>query len=85
MTSVHLINIKNKLKPYIMKHTIIDLFEQSVKKYSDNTYLWENTTGTFEPTTYSQLHQLVYRYGAGLVKLGVKPTDSVALLSEGRN
>lgn len=85
MTSVHLINIKNKLKPYIMKHTIIDLFEQSVKKYSDNTYLWENTTGTFEPTTYSQLHQLVYRYGAGLVKLGVKPKDSVALLSEGRN
>lgn len=68
-----------------MKHTIIDLFEQSVKKYSDNTYLWENTTGTFEPTTYSQLHQLVYRYGAGLVKLGVKPKDSVALLSEGRN
>lgn len=85
MASVHLINIKNKLKPYIMKHTIIDLFEQSVKKYSDNTYLWENTTGTFEPTTYSQLHQLVYRYGAGLVKLGVKPKDSVALLSEGRN
>lgn len=85
MTNVHLINIKNKLKPYIMKHTIIDLFEQSVKKYSDNTYLWENTTGTFEPTTYSQLHQLVYRYGAGLVKLGVKPKDSVALLSEGRN
>lgn len=68
-----------------MKHTIIDLFEQSVKKYSDNTYLWENTTGTFEPTTYSQLHELVYRYGAGLVKLGVKPKDSVALLSEGRN
>lgn len=68
-----------------MKHTIIDLFEQSVKKYSDNTYLWENTTGTFEPTTYSQLHKLVYRYGAGLVKLGVKPKDSVALLSEGRN
>lgn len=85
MTNVHLINIKNKLKPYIMKHTIIDLFEQSVKKYSDNTYLWENTTGTFEPTTYSQLHKLVYRYGAGLVKLGVKPKDSVALLSEGRN
>ena len=68
-----------------MKQTIIDLFEQSVKKYPNNTYLWENTTGTFEPTTYSQLHKLVYRYGAGLVKLGVKPKDSVALLSEGRN
>ncbi len=68
-----------------MKKTIVDLFEESVKRYSNNTFLLEKTGKKFEPTTYKQVHEQVYRMGAGLQALGVKKGDTMALLSEGRN
>ena len=68
-----------------MKKTIIDLFEESVRKYPNNTFLLEKTSKKFEPTTYSQVKQQVYRLGAGLQALGVTKGDNMALLSEGRN
>lgn len=68
-----------------MKKTIIDLFEQSVKLYPDNTFLLEKTDKVFEPTTYTQVKEQVYNLGAGLQALGVKKGDTMALLSEGRN
>ena len=68
-----------------MKKTIIDLFENSVKVYPNNTFLLEKTDKVFEPTTYSQVQEKVYALGAGLQALGVKKGDTMALLSEGRN
>lgn len=68
-----------------MKKTIIDLFEASVKNYPNNTFLLEKTGKQFEPTTYTQVKEQVYRLGAGLQALGVKKGDNIALLSEGRN
>ena len=68
-----------------MKKTLVDLFEQSVKDYSNNTFLLEKTGKEFEPTTYAQVQELVYKLGAGLQALGVKKGDNMALLSEGRN
>ena len=68
-----------------MKKTIVDLFENSVKMYANNTFLLEKKTKKFEPTTYKQTQELVYRLGAGLQALGVKKGDTMALLSEGRN
>ena len=68
-----------------MKKTIIDLFEASVKRYPNNTFLLEKTSKVFEPTTYTQVKEQVYRLGAGLQALGVKKGDCMALLSEGRN
>jgi long-chain acyl-CoA synthetase len=68
-----------------MKRTLIDLFENSVKQYAGNTFLLEKTKEAFEPTTYAQVKELVYRLGAGLVALGVKKGDNMALLSEGRD
>ena len=65
--------------------TIIDLFEESVKKYSNNTFLWEKKTTVFEPLTYEETKKQVYRLAAGLINLGVQPGDKIALLSEGRN
>ncbi|MBE6301430.1 MAG: long-chain fatty acid--CoA ligase [Parabacteroides distasonis] len=67
-----------------MKKTIIDLFENSVKLYPNNPFLWEKTT-KFEPTTYKQVQEQVYQVAAGLMALGVKKGDNMALLSEGRN
>lgn len=68
-----------------MKRTLIDLFEESVKQYADNTFLLEKTGKEFSPTTYSQVKEQVYRLGAGLQALGVKKGETMALLSEGRN
>lgn len=68
-----------------MKKTLVDLFEASVSKYPNNTFLLEKTSKKFEPTTYAQVKEQVYRFGAGLQALGVKKGDTMALLSEGRN
>jgi long-chain acyl-CoA synthetase len=69
---------------YDMK-TIIDLFETSVSKYAEKTFLWEKKTTRFEPVTYEETKEKVYRFAAGLMSLGVQAGDKVALLSEGRN
>ena len=68
-----------------MKKTLVDLFEESVKNYPNNTFLLEKTDKVFEPTTYAQVKEKVYQLGAGLQALGVKKGDNMALLSEGRN
>lgn len=70
-----------------MKKTLVDLFEESVRLYPNNTFLLEKTDKKrgFEPTTYTQVKEQVYRLGAGLQALGVKKGDNMALLSEGRN
>lgn len=68
-----------------MKKTLVDLFEDSVRKYPNNTFLLEKKGKEFAPTTYAQVKNEVYRLGAGLQALGVKKGDTMALLSEGRN
>ena len=68
-----------------MKPTIIDLLNQSVEKYAQNPFLWEKITTEFIPTTYLETKQQVHLLAAGLLGLGVKAGDKVALLSEGRN
>lgn len=65
--------------------TIIKLFETSVAKFPNNIYLWEKQSGKYEGTTYKQTHELVYRFGAGLMALGLQKGDRVGLISEGRN
>ena len=68
-----------------MKKTLVDLFESSVRQYPNNTFLLEKVGKAFQPTTYTQVKEQVYRLGAGLQALGVKKGDTMALLSEGRN
>jgi len=68
-----------------MKKTIVDLFENSIRQFPDNPFLWEKKEKQFESTTFSQLKEQVYTIGAGLVALGVQKGDTIALLSEGRN
>ena len=68
-----------------MKKTIVDLFEASVKRYPNNTFLLEKIGKEWTKTTYSQVKEQVFRLGAGLQALGVKKGDNMALLSEGRN
>jgi long-chain acyl-CoA synthetase len=65
--------------------TIINLFEESVKKYADNIYLWEYSEDQYKGTTYRETKERVYSFAAGLMKLGLMPGDRVTLLSEGCN
>jgi len=68
-----------------MKPTIISLLNQSVEKYATNPFLWEKTDKEFVATTYLETQQQAHILAAGLIKLGLKPGDKIALLSEGRN
>ncbi|MCD8193075.1 MAG: AMP-binding protein [Tannerellaceae bacterium] len=68
-----------------MKKTLVDFFEDAVRQYPANPFLWEKTGDKFEPTTFTEVKEQVYNLGAGLVALGVKKGDNMALLSEGRN
>lgn len=68
-----------------MKKTIIDVFENSVRCYAQNTFLMEKVGTEWQHTSYEQVRQMVYRLGAGLQSIGVKKGDNMALLSEGRN
>ena len=68
-----------------MKRTIIDLFEESVAKYGEKTFLLEKRRTEFEPTTYAETKQQALEVGAGLASLGIKPNDKIAILAEGSN
>ena len=65
--------------------TLIELFEKSVQKFPDNALLWEKLTDKYEPSSYKQIQQTVYQFGAGLMSLGLRKGDRSGLLSEGRN
>ena len=63
--------------------TIIDLFERSCIKFPDNPYLWEKKDGKYEALTYSRTKDRVMEIAAGLLAIGLKKGQRVALLSEG--
>ena len=67
------------------KKSIIDLVEESVAKFGSRPFLWEKTGDRFEPMSYDEMKQQVYRGAAGLMAAGVEKNDKIALLSEGRN
>lgn len=65
--------------------TIPSFFEENVALFPNNIYLKEKIDATWHDTTYTQVKELVYDFSAGLVSLGLKKGERVALLSEGRN
>jgi long-chain acyl-CoA synthetase len=65
--------------------SLIQFFEESVEKYSNNVYLWEKPIDKYEGTTYGETKKQVYEFAAGLMKLGIKKGDRLCLISEGRN
>ena len=65
--------------------TLIELFETSVQKFPNNPLLWEKLTNQYEPSSYKEIQQSVYQFGAGLMALGLQKGDRSGLLSEGRN
>lgn len=66
-------------------NTIIQLFEESVKKYGSNPYLWEHTGEKYESLSYKELYKQVKFLAYGLYASGIDKGDRIGLLSEGRN
>jgi long-chain acyl-CoA synthetase len=65
--------------------TIIDLFEKKTEEYANNPFMWEKYEGQYKSTNYKETKDKVYKFAAGLMNLGIKKGDRIALLSEGRN
>ncbi len=66
------------------ERTLPQLFEDSVKKFPANIIIWEKRNGQYEGITYKEMRTRVHRFAAGLMSLGLKPGERVALISEGR-
>ena len=64
--------------------TLVELFELSVEKFSNNPLMWEKENGKYVSYSYSQIRDEVCSFGAGLMALGVQKGDRIGLLSEGR-
>jgi long-chain acyl-CoA synthetase len=69
----------------VAERTLVQLFEDSVASFGDNILMWEKKTDKFKGTTYRDIQQSVYKFAAGLLALGIKKGDRIALISEGRN
>ncbi|MBN2274159.1 MAG: AMP-binding protein [Bacteroidales bacterium] len=65
--------------------TLIDLFEDCITKYADNICLLEKRNNQYVGTSFREVREKVYQFAAGLIELGVKKGDRIALLAEGRN
>lgn len=66
------------------KRTIIDLFNDSVRKYANEPFLWEKST-VFESTSYQEIHYRVQLAAAGFLSLGLERQQRLSLLAEGCN
>jgi long-chain acyl-CoA synthetase len=68
----------------MMSRTLNQLFAASVEKFADRVLLWEKRGTAYEGITYARMRELAQRFGAGLMRLGIRKGDRVALISEGR-
>jgi long-chain acyl-CoA synthetase len=64
--------------------TIVELLETSAQKFGNNPYLLEKKTDKYEATTYNETKEQAYKIAAGLLALGIRKGDRIALLSESR-
>ena len=65
--------------------TIIQLLESSAEKYANNPYLLEKKTDQYEALTYKETKEQVYLVAAGLLAMGIRKGDRLALISESRS
>lgn len=69
----------------VRMRTIPQLFESSVSKFKDNDLILEKVDGTYQGKSYLTIANEVYALASGLIRLGVKEGDRIALLAEGRS
>lgn len=65
--------------------TLPHMFEESVARFASNTMMWEKRGESYTGTTYSEMRRSIHECAAGLMDMGIKKGDRLALISEGRN
>ncbi len=65
--------------------TIIEFVEHYTREYAEHVFLREKIGDTWTETTFAQTREQAHFIGAGLMALGLKKGERVALLSQGRN
>lgn len=65
-------------------NTLIEVFENSVAKFPNNTLLMEHADGEYQNVSYREVQQMVHEFAAGLITLGVQHGDRIGLIAEGR-
>jgi len=66
-------------------NTIIDLLEHTVANYPDHKFLLENHGQGYQGMSFAEVHAAVLNLSQGLIELGIKQGDRVAILSENRS
>ena len=64
--------------------TIIEMFEHTVAKYPDHNFILENQGQGYRGMTFAEVRAAVLHLSQGLIEMGVRPGDRVAILSENR-
>lgn len=64
--------------------TLIELFEASKKNFSENACIYQKSEGKYQAYSYTNVHERVENFAAGLLKLGLQKDDRVSLLAEGQ-
>lgn len=64
--------------------TILELFDNSVKKFGNNPFLWDKVDDKYKAKTYNEIKQYVDYLASGLLEVGLRPGDKISLVSEGR-
>ncbi len=68
-----------------MKPTIPQLLQEVAEEYADYpAQMSKDADGVFQPTTYREFLQIVERFGAGLLSMGVTRGDHIGLIAENR-
>jgi long-chain acyl-CoA synthetase len=64
--------------------TIIELLAHSAEKFADNPYLLEKKKDKYEATTFKETKEQAYEVAAGLLAMGIRKGDRIAIISEHR-
>ena len=67
------------------KPTIIDFVEHYTHQFSEHVFLREKIGDVWTETTFRETREIAHRLGVGMMALGLKKGERVALLSQGRN
>jgi long-chain acyl-CoA synthetase len=68
----------------VNKRTLVYLLENSTEKYGKNVLMWEKRGEAFQGISYFEMRERIHLFAAGLLSLGIKKGDRLALISEGR-
>ncbi len=64
--------------------SLVDMFQQVVKKHGEKTSLMQKIEGTYQGFSYAEFGERVKNFALGLASLGIKHGDNVAMMSENR-